>query len=398
MPYATQKAFQAIYDVTDEEREAIRRYVADWSKNSTLLPIKDEQGNFKYIDFSHANAYDTLIRPVQTLLNSVADGRKDEDGLMDDFLAGTFASMSEFAQPFISESIWTEAVADLIARGGRTREGFQIFNPQDTAGDKGVKIMKHLVRAQMPFSFEQLKRLDKSIESVDVLTKGKFDEYGQTFEFGDEFQGLFGFREVKVNPERGLQFKVANYQRGVRESRSLFTREALRGGPIEPRDVVDAYINANRALFGVRKEFQKDLEAADILNISSNAYRSATGRLSNIDVNSVRNDIFRPITLSDEVRKAFAENAARIGVTNPLIDALPVISQLSADMRTVSLSEPAFPLFENPLFPIIQDTPVTPTSLNLPSIDANIVNNPGAAGSFSNLTTAQKLQLLFPTG
>ena len=258
--------------------------------------------------------------------------------------------------------------------------------------------MKHLVRAQMPFSFEQLKRLDKSIESVDVLTKGKFDEYGQTFEFGDEFQGLFGFREVKVNPERGLQFKVANYQRGVRESRSLFTREALRGGPIEPRDVVDAYLNANRALFGVRKEFQKDLEAADILNISSNAYRSATGRLSNIDVNSVRNDIFRPITLSDEVRKAFAENAARIGVTNPLIDALPVISQLSADMRTVSLSEPAFPLFENPLFPITQDTPVTPTSLNLPSIDANIVNNPNAAGSFSNLTTAQKLSILFPTG
>ena len=31
--------------------------------------------------------------------------------------------------------------------------------------------------------------------------------------------------------------------------------------------------------------------------------------------------LFRPITLSDEVRRAFAENAARIGVTNPLIDA-----------------------------------------------------------------------------
>ena len=398
VPYATQKAFQAIYDVTDEEREAIRRYVADWSKNSTLLPIKDKNGNFKYIDFSHANAYDTLVRPVQTVLNSVADGRTDEDGLMDDFLAGTFISMREFAQPFISESIWTEAVTDLIARGGRTREGFQIFNPQDTAGDKGVKIMKHLVRAQMPFSFEQLKRLDRSIESRDILVKGKFDEYGQTFEFGDEFQGLFGFREVKVNPERGLQFKVANYQRGVRESRSLFTREALRGGPIEPREIVDAYLNANRALFGVRQEFGKDLDAAEILNISPNAYRSATNRLSSRDVNAIRNQIFRPITLSDEVRSAFAQNAARIGVVNPLIDALPAIAQLGAEMRLVSLTEPSFPFFENPLLPITQDTPVTPTSLNLPSVNTNIVNNPGAAGSFSNLTTAQKLQILFPQG
>ena len=398
VPYATQKAFQAIYDVTDEEREALRRYVAGWSKNSTILPIKDENGNFKYIDFSHANAYDTLIRPMQTLLNSVADGRKDEDGMMDDFLAGTFASMSEFAQPFISESIWTEAVADIIARGGRTREGFQVFNPQDTAGDKGVKIMKHLVKAQMPFSFEQLKRLDKSIESVDVLTKGKFDDYGQTFEFGDEFAGLFGFRSVSINPERTLQFKVADYQRGVRESRSLFTREALRGGPIEARDVVDAYLNANRALFGVRKDFQKDLEAAETLNINPLGYRSATGRMSNIEVNSIRNNIFRPITLSDEVRKAFAQNALKIGVTNPLTEALPVISQLSAEMRNVSLDEPQFPLFENPLFPISQDTPATPQTLNLPGIDANILNTPNAAGSFSGLSTADKLRILFPQG
>jgi len=317
---------------------------------------------------------------------------------MDDFIAGTFSSMSEFAQPFISESIWTEAVVDILARGGRTRDGFQVFNPQDTAGDKGRKIMAHLVKAQMPFSFEQLKRLDKSIESVDVLTKGKFDDYGQTFEFGDEFAGLFGFRSVAVNPERTLQFKVADYQRGVRESRSLFTREALRGGPIEPRDVVDAYINANRALFGVRKNFQLDLNAAETLNISPLAYRAATGRLSNIEVNSIRNDRFRPITLSDEVRRAFADNALKIGVTNPLTEALPVISQLSAEMRNVSLSEPAFPLFENPLFPITQDTPATPTTLNLPGIDANIVNNPGAAGSFSGLSTADKLRILFPQG
>ena len=98
------------------------------------------------------------------------------------------------------------------------------------------------------------------------------------------------------------------------------------------------------------------------------------------------------------MQQAFAENALRIGVTNPLITALPAISQLQAQIGQVSLSEPSFPFFENPLLPITQDTPATPTSLNLPSIDANIVNNPGAAGSFSNLTTAQKLSILFPAG
>ena len=395
VPYATQKAFQAIYDVTDEEREAIRRYVADWSKNSTLLPIKDEKGNFKYVDFSHANAYDTLIRPVQTIINAVADGRTDEDGLMDDFIAGTFSSMSEFAQPFISESIWTEAVADLLARGGRTRDGFQVFNPQDLPGDKAYKIMGHLVKAQMPFSFEQLKRLDRSIESVDVLTKGKFDKYGQTFEFGDEFAGLFGFRSVNVNPSRGLDFKVANYQRGVRESRQLFTREALRGGPIEPRDVVDSYINANRSLFGVRQDFKKDIDAARVLNIGETAFRTSVGRLSNIEVNTIDNNIFRPINISPDIRRAFAENAANIGAVNPLETAANAIASIQEQMRGVSLQEPNFPFIENPLLPSARETPVTPNTLNLPPPDTAILANSGAGSSFNNLSTAQKLAILF---
>ena len=398
VPAATAEAFAAIYDVTDEEREALRRYVADWSKNSTLLPIKDEEGNFKYIDFSHANAYDTLVRPIQTILNQVADGRTDEDGMMDDFIAGMFGSMSEFAQPFISESIWTEAVADIIARGGRTRDGFQVFNPQDTAGDKAYKIMGHLVEAQMPFSFNQLKRLDQSIESVNVIQKGKFDKFGQAYEFGDEFAGLFGFRSVAVNPDRTLKFKVADYQRGVRESRQLFTREALRGGPIDPSEIVDSYINANRALFSVRKNFKLDLDAANTLGISQSGLRNSTDRLSNVEVGSIINNLFRPINISPEIQQAFAENAAKIGEANPFLAAQSALANLQIAMSRVSLLDPEFPVFENPLLPITQDTPFTPQTLNLPSVDANIINNPGAAGSFSGLTTADKLRLLFPQG
>jgi hypothetical protein len=395
VPAATAEAFAAIYDVTDEERDALRRYVADWSKNSTLLPIKEKDGSFKYVDFSHANAYDTLVRPIQTIINSVADGRKDEDGLMNDFIAGTFASMSEFAQPFISESIWTEAVADIIARGGRTRDGFQVFNEQDTPGDKAYKIMGHLVEAQMPFSFNQLKRLDRSLESVDILTKGKFDEYGQAYEFGDEFAGLFGFRSVSVNPDRTLNFKVADYQRGVRESRSLFTREALRGGPIDARDVVNSYINANRALFGVRKEFKLDLDAASTLGISTLGLRNATERLSRVDVNTINNNVFRPIEISDEISRAFARNAAQIGEVNPLIEARGVIADLQGQMRNTTLAEPEFPFFENPLLPSAQETPVTPSALNLPAPDTAILANSGTGSGFNNLSTAQKLAILF---
>ena len=398
IPIATASAFQALYDVTDEEREAIRRFAAQWSKNSTLLPIKQEDGSFKYIDFSHANAYDTLIRPLQSIVNAVQDGRTDEDGMMDDFARGLFTATSEFGQPFISESIWTEAALDIIARGGRTREGAQVYSDQDTAGDRNSKIFAHLVKAQMPFSLDQLKRLDQSIESVDVITKGKFDKYGQEFEFGDEFGGLFGFRAVNVNPDRAMNFKVADYQKGVRDSRSLFTRVALKGGPIEPTEIVDAYINANRALFDVKKNLKGDMDAARLLNISEEGFYGALDRISNTEISAIDENVFRPYRVSKEVRDAFEQNAARIGIANPFDTAADAISELEGRMAEINLSLPEFPVFANPLQPIMQDTPLGPTTLNLPSINNEVVSAQVQGSNYNNLTTQQKLDLLFGRG
>ena len=331
-------------------------------------------------------------------MNAVADGQP-EDGIMDDFMKGMFVSMKEFGEPFISESIWTEAAFDIIMRGGRSREGYEIYNPEDSAGNKASKIFDHLVKAQMPFSVDQFKRLDRSIRPVDVVIKGKYDEYGQEFEFGDEFTGLFGFRAVKLNPERTIKFKVADYKKGVRDSGSLFTRETLKGGPIEPREIVEAYINANRALFNVKKNFMQDLDAAQILGISDEAYRA------NVDISSreraaIEQGIFRPYTPSMNIRQAFAENAAAIGQANPYDSAAATISSIRNQLSGLSLNAPEFPVINNPLMPSIMDQRTLPnintgTPMNLPSVSANVVGAQGGNIPYNQLTSSQKLDILF---
>jgi hypothetical protein len=138
VPYGAVKLGQTLYDITDEELDAIRRYVAGWSTNSTIVPVKAEDGSFEAIDFSRANAYDLLVRPIQTVINEVAAGEKDNDGIMNDFIMGTMKSFGAVMQPFITESIWTEAVMDItpiLGRGGVTVEGQKIYNPKDTPGN-----------------------------------------------------------------------------------------------------------------------------------------------------------------------------------------------------------------------------------------------------------------------
>ena len=88
VPAATVELFKNIYDYTEEELQALKRFLPNWSKNSTILPMRDDEGNMKYIDFSHGFAYDTITRPIQTVLNKVAEGETDEDALMSGFMKG----------------------------------------------------------------------------------------------------------------------------------------------------------------------------------------------------------------------------------------------------------------------------------------------------------------------
>jgi hypothetical protein len=349
VPTAVVEAAKVLYDITEDELQALRRYVPEWSKNSTLIPIRDkETGDLKYVDFSHANAYDILYRPIQTVINAVTEGRTDKDGIMDDFFKGLITASSELGKPFVEEAIWTEALADLFIRGGRTREGNQVFNPEDTAGNKIRAALGHLVETQAPFSYQQLKRLDLAIEPVDVIEKGKFDKYGQAFELGDELAGFTGFRPVKLNVERGLDFKVAEFQKGIRESRQLFTRNALKGGPVTPEEIVDAYINANRALFQVKKNLYKDIKAAETLGTSDQIINKAAERVSKKEFNTINYGIFTPLNLSQDVQKVFAENAEKLGLPNPLESALQVISDIQGRLSGLSLTEEKIPQIENP--------------------------------------------------
>ena len=101
---------------------------------------------------------------------------------------------------------------------------------------------------------------------------------------------------------------------------------------------------------------------------------------------------------SAEIQQAFEQNAERLGLENPYEEAVDAIEEIYDQLSEVTLDEPVFPNIENPLMPIMQDTPITPTSLNLPQIDQSVMTQTQVANQFSNLTMDQKIRLLFPNG
>ena len=180
----------------------------------------------------------------------------------------------------------------------------------------------------------------------------------------------------------------------------MFTRNTLRGGPISPAEVVDAYINANRSLFGVKKNLKADIDAARLLNINETDFYSALDRISNVEANALDQNVFRPYTISMNVRRAFQENADKLGLPNPLDKAWGAISQLENEFSNLPLTLGNFPGITNPIASRTEtgEQVAPPLSLNLPNVEAQTLAAAGQANQFSNLTTQQKLDLLFPQG
>jgi len=378
VPTAVVAGASAIYDVTQEERAALRRYVADWSKNSTLVPIRNEEtGKLSYIDFSHSNAYDTITRPIQTIINKVQAGETDKDGIMDDFILGVIESGKELGAPFISESIWTEALSDIWMRQGRTREGFKVWNEDDKLGTKMSKGIAHLVQSQAPLNWKQLNRIGMSMKPINDL--GRVDDRGKQYEFGNEALGIIGFRAIEADPDKSIQYKVADYLKGARNSKALFSSVALKGGAVTPKDLIDAYINANRALFLNQQNLYKDLEAAKVLNGDMpQILRFTSSKVGNRNTGSIYNERFVPYLPSKSVMAKSQEIANALKETdpsyvNPLRQAIGTMAQIRAQLSNVGL-EDEFPLIENPL-----DTPMIPDLIG--QVNNMIGTNTAVAGA-----------------
>ena len=401
IPYAAVAAGQMAYDVSKEELDAMRRYVADWSKNSTLIPLRDKEGNLEYIDFSHMNAYDTLTRPIQTVLNAVQEGEQEKDGIISDFIIGLGRATSELGEPFISESIWTEAFQDvspIMGRKGRTADGKEIYNPDPDIDPYGTQIRKsiaHLVEAQFPLNWNQMKRIGISMRPIDDV--GRFSEYGEEYEFGNEAAGIIGMRAVKVDPKKSLNFKITDFKKGIRASRNLFTRQTLKGGPLTAETVADAYINANRALYGINREMYKDVEAAKILGTSEDDIAEAMWkRGERTNYNYLSEGEFRPFRVSRDVRMLFQEQADKLGLPNAFEAAGDALDLIQEILSGVSLKWDAWPNLINP-FRDLPKPNINAVTNQLPPLPNPALNTGTQFGNVNtNVSPADQYAALWP--
>ena len=334
--------YKAKNNVTDEELNALRKFVPEWSKNSTLLPVnRDAKGYLKYIDYSYTNAYDPLLRPFRAVLNKIGDTTQTKDSLVKALGEGMIEGTIELLEPFASESIFTEALVDSTIRRGIGKDGRRIWQEAD---DPFVKIQKgifHIAEAFKPGSYEQLKRVGRT-------AMGKTDpKYGESFDLNDEIQGLFGYRPVQSNPEKGLVFMTTRFGRQLKNANNLFNAELLRGGRVTSDKLLNTYEYAESRKFAEMKEMNQNIEAARKLGVPENTIRQKVKRqgINKQVFKDLMRGTYTPAKPTDffinRINEITRDLNQKEGVVlpNPYFEALPTINKIINTNRNIDLQK-----------------------------------------------------------
>mgnify|MGYP003134449470 CR=1 FL=1 len=398
---------EKITGVNQEKMEAFKRSIApDFQKNSTLIPLTkpDENGEFKYFNFSYTNPYDSLTRPVNAILSAFSNGQLNEaslkeimyDAFIYDQDTNAPGAFTEFITPFVSESIGAGAIADLTIRGGKTKDGKIIYYPQDSIMEILDASLGHLIGQLEPGATRSARRVYQGVT-------GAFNDFGTQFDGATEFAALTtGLRVETAKPLNSLPFIISSYNRDTNNIRNKFSRNVYRPN-IDIRSRVgymeeyltDSYrsqSNLNRIINdmitigvdegeiedNVQDRFRNKRQTTDMIdgefrapNLSDERFKTLLTRIEREDpiaAAKVESEIEEAIDIIEEIRDEV--NGEELGLNSSFIrDRIREIFAINTSPTTL---------------PVISEQQAT-----LPQ--SNVIGTPIATDIFQNQNVGQKL-------
>ena len=274
-PVAVQEMGYAISGVTPEEMEAYQRsFAAPWEKGATLIPIGKKDGKIQYLNFSTSNPYDGLYRFAVRAMNEFEGAVKEGQGPGSTFTSTVGGAVGEIFSPFLSEAMLTEAVTDVLFRGGRTSTGAEVYNKQDSDGTKGYKMITHVLNTMVPsvspvdLDGEPGRFIRGTVGNIVpglVSPKDKLlRERNLTTEVIRAFSGL---SPLEFDPARGLEYGAYRLGQAQTDAKRMFN-QVTDDGNASSTSLERAYQKSNDAKLRVDRQYYQMVEDLDTMGMT----------------------------------------------------------------------------------------------------------------------------------
>lgn len=223
------------FGISDEDEKAVRSLnLAPWSKNSALLFSKDNKGNIQYIDLTYTDPSAPVTDNFRNILNLITDPTESMETVDRNIIGQTIEGLEFFLRPFVDEALLTEAITDILVRGGKTKEGFdiKIINPvtkeplvwEERVDNNNLAEVANNMDVALGHILEKV--LPREATDIASLTRGKKAiriEEGKTSLQRELIGKLTGQRLVTISPDKiknDFSFKLRdlNKARGTYQS------------------------------------------------------------------------------------------------------------------------------------------------------------------------------------
>tara|TARA_R100001460_G_scaffold53501_1_gene92567 strand:- start:214 stop:1116 length:903 start_codon:yes stop_codon:yes gene_type:complete len=217
------------------------------------------------------------------------------------------AAFNKFTEPFASESLLAERIADVTVRNGVTKTGAEIFIDKEDPLDRVQKSITHVLGGFTPGAVELFlreRRGELEAGRVSKAITGDPGRYGEEFTPASEFAStLTGFREMRPDLGTKFYYKGSEYTSARSDLSGAFRSYAKRND-VTPSDIARRYAELNADLKRAQADLYADIQAAQTLGLSTGEIAKQLSDKSNLGTEEIRmilSNQFRPIPITREL-------------------------------------------------------------------------------------------------
>jgi len=332
-PVAIQKAAMEMTEFTEEQMEALKRMTPYFMKGNIVAPIRNQEVNGKpqvdYIDLTYMMPYDFMLAPARAAMQAYSETGLVTDSQLKQISNGMVAAMSTFSEPFLSEGLLSERIADVTLRGGVSKTGAKIFVEGENSLDRSTKTILHILGGFTPGAVEMFYRERRGELEPGRITKavtGEVGRYGEEYTPAAEAASIMtGFREMKTDLADKFYYKGSEYTSTRTALGSSFKSFAKRND-VTQEEIIARYKTANNDLRLAQASLYADVQAAKLLGLDDRQiYRqlSEGSKMGKEEIGMILANKFRPIVVSEDLMKSIimetvVKDQRRVAETLPI--------------------------------------------------------------------------------
>ena len=265
-PVSTAVALKML-GMTEEQLDAVKRNnTAPWNQFANLIPYSFDpnKGEVKYINLSYSNPYEIIQQPLYTMIGINEQSDLEKKNTVRKAWDMTKGSFSKLMNPFVSEAIIGQAVAEAL--NGETRTGRKIYNlDKDGVFGSAYKMFNHVLTALVPTTFVNLKRVEQgAIRQDDAANHRGYTRYGKPVDLKEELLALFGgIRLSKVNVFENISFTVNDFNEKLDNARAATSGDQYRN--LDYNDKILSFIDGQKAQYAAYNEMALALQDAAVM-------------------------------------------------------------------------------------------------------------------------------------